>query len=826
MLFERQLRFTRKVLPHPQRMSGMRWQRAQMSLAFVLACAAGVPGRTQQIPGAPATSSSPAPGLLPGSHTPAKGEDTNTPLNNPDVKTDSAPANILELPATYPAGRQSIGLVLDGGGALGLAHIGVLEWFEDNRIPIDRLSGASMGALVGGLYATGYTARELEGIAVQPELQSVFHLQTDYRDLSFRRREDRVQRPSSITFGIRHGLRGRNAFLADGGLNDFLTDKFGHYDNIDLRFDQLPIPFRCVATDLTTLHPVFFEGGPLPQAIRASIAIPGIFAPVPYAGHYLADGGLMDNLPTAAAKQDLHADVVIAVKLPSTNFTEADVGSIVGVFARGFSAGTAANERVSETLATLVIEPDTRQFTTAEYAKAEELIRQGYIGAEAKRQQLMGYALSESDWQVYLQAKQARRSQKRVVLQQLAIKGGSPGVQAAVRQRLNPQVGQIVTPIAVDRALGTLTSQGYGLAVATAPSIPAARQTADTSVQQKAPVIFPASGTDTGVIVRLLPDRQGPPYLLLGLDATAMSGNVTRTTLDARVIDSNFGGFGSELRTDVRVGFLTEASTEYYRLLNTHGLYIQPHLGILRQPVYIFSNQRRIAERQEQDAGGGLDLGRTFNPRTQLAAEWRDRVVRWQTVTGNDRLPNLSGTAQTGMVHFIYDHADDAIVSNRSVYINLAAGALFHALGTGVAPLLKFHIAANTTVSRKNIFGGSMDADSYFRHNVADPLRFTLGGPLQLSASSIDEYRGTDIVWGRAGYLRKIGALPTGYGEGIYALVGYEGGEVWRPEGHAQLRQDGVFGLVGVTPVGSLTLGGAVGDAGRRKVFFTFGRLF
>ncbi len=730
----------------------------------------------------------------------------------------------------YPLGRQSIGLALDGGGALGLAHIGILEWFEDNRIPIDRLSGASMGALVGGLYATGHTARELEQIAVRPELQALFHLQIDYQDLSFRRRQDRVQSPSSITFGLKHGLHGRNALLADRGLNDFLFDNFGHYDNTNLRFDQLPIPFRCVSTDLTILHPVFFEGGPLPQAIRASIAIPGIFAPVPYSGHYLADGGLMDNLPTRAVKQDLHADIVIAVKLPSTNFTEADVDSVVGVFARGFSAGIAANERVSEALADVVIKPDTSQFTTGEYGKAEELIRKGYMGAEASRQQLIGYALSESDWNVYVQAKQARRRTANIIMQQVAVEGGSPAAQKAVSAKLEPLKGQVVTPIAVNRAVGTLTLQGYGFATATTP----AKTSTDTAAMAggavtappTAPGPFTNPGSDNGVIIRLLKDRLGPPYLLLGLEATAMSGNVSRTTLNARLINTNFGGLGSELRTDVRVGYLTQASTEYYRLLNRHGFYVQPHLSILRQPVYIFSGQRRIAERFEQKAGGGLDLGRTFNAYTQLAAEWRDQVVRWDIVTGSDYHPNVSGTAQTGVVHFVYDDADSAKVSKRSLYLNLTGGALFHALGTGAAPLIKLHMAANTTVSRKNIFGGSMDVDSYFRHRVSDPLRFTLGGPLRLSASSLDEYRGTDVAWVRSGYLRKIGSLPTGYGEGIYGLIAYEGGEVWRPETRSMLRQDGVLGLVGVTPIGSLTLGGSVGDAGHRKIFFTFGRLF
>ena len=120
----------------------------------------------------------------------------------------------------------------------------------------------------------------------------------------------------------------------------------------------------------------------------------------------------------------------------------------------------------------------------------------------------------------------------------------------------------------------------------------------------------------------------------------------------------------------------------------------------------------------------------------------------------------------------------------------------------------------------------SLSADTYFRRNVADPLRFTLGGPMRLSASSIDEYRGTDDALVRAGYFRRIASLPTQLGDGLYITTAYEGGAMWSPEHPSFLRQDGVLGVLAATPLGSITLGGAVGDAGRRKIFFTFGRLF
>jgi NTE family protein len=175
---------------------------------------------------------------------------------------------------------------------------------------------------------------------------------------------------------------------------------------------------------------------------------------------------------------------------------------------------------------------------------------------------------------------------------------------------------------------------------------------------------------------------------MLGADVTATTSNVTRNTIDFRYVHRDLGGFGSELRADVRVGFLTQLSTEYYRRLTTSGLFLQPHLGIIRQPVYSWSDQKRVSERFEQLAGGGLDFGRTFNRNAQLSAEWRMQTVRWDLTLGKDDSTNTSGT--------------------------------------------------------------------YFRRDVADPLRFTLGGPLRLSASSIDEYRGTDAFLIRSGYETQI----------------------------------------------------------------------
>ena len=325
---------------------------------------------------------------------------------------------------------------------------------------------------------------------------------------------------------------------------------------------------------------------------------------------------------------------------------------------------------------------------------------------------------------------------------------------------------------------------------------------------------------------RLSQDRTAPPYLIIGSDLSAATSNITRGELALRLVDQNLGGFGSELRANARLGYMTDLSAEYYRLLTPGGYFIEPHTGIVRQPVYIWANQKRVAERFQEDLYAGVEAGRTFSNSLQISTEWRAEDTHWRLTTGSGGGPYLSGTAQTGLFHIKLDKESSGIVSPNGFRLVASAGALYHAAGSSNAPLVMLSTAHTWLWRERNIFGLTADVNSYLRANVAQPYRFTLGGPRHLSASSFDEYRGTDTYLARAGYLRRIAALPTGLGQGLYSVIGYEAGEIWSPEQHAILRQDGTAALVGATPLGALSFGVSVGDAGRRKVFISIGHLF
>jgi len=735
------------------------------------------------------------------------------------------PAGGSDFPTVQPLNRPAIGLALEGGGALGIAHIGILQWFEERHIPVDRLAGTSMGALIGALYATGQTPAQIHALALGDSLSRVFTLQTSYAQSSFRRRQDRHELPQSITFGLKQGPQVRNALLSNRGIDEFLQTQLIAYNSQELDFDRMPIPFRCVAADLNTLQSVTFAAGPLPVAVRASISIPGVFSPVQVAnGHFLVDGGILDNLPTDVLRRDLHADTVIAVRLQDAPLAAADTTSIVGVLNRAFSAGIVHNVEQAESLADVVIRVPVAKFSATDYGKAKDLMEAGYKAAEANRAVLLPYALDDSGWQAYLAARELRRRPQPGVLRLVHVEGTDPTAIREVLTDMKPLQGQPISPARTLDAL--IPIQSNGEIEATYETFAPPADNGAQAVPAPGPGISRANIPDTGIKVRLGNDPTGPPYLLAGPDLASATSNISRAELTLRLVDQNLGGFGSELRADARIGYLTDLSAEYYRLLTPRGYFLEPRAELLREPVYIWANQKRIAERFQQNLVAGIEAGRTFTNHLQVSTEWRAEDTHWSLTTGSGGGPYLSGTAQTGLLHIDLDEAATGSVSPDGFRISAAAGALYHAAGSANAPMVKLSFSRTRRWREDNIFGLSADIDSYFRANVAQPYRFTLGGPLRLSASSFDEYRGTDTAIARAGYLRRIAALPTGLGHGLYALLGYEAGEIWSPEQRAILRQDGATGLLANTPLGVITVGVSVGDAGHRKAFITLGRLF
>jgi len=296
--------------------------------------------------------------------------------------------------------------------------------------------------------------------------------------------------------------------------------------------------------------------------------------------------------------------------------------------------------------------------------------------------------------------------------------------------------------------------------------------------------------------------------------------------LNMILLDQDFGGYGSELRTKIDVGFLTRLESEYYRKLGWSGFFVAPRAGITRQPYYIYSGDTRLSERQSQMGGFGGDVGWSDGHDQELRAGWELQNVQWYTTTGSDGQPNYEGNAQRARIRYVYDSRDRALVPQYGIRVTTDLGYLFDTPGSPSAPKLSSQIRLTHAIGEKNVTQFSAEGGTMFNRNVAQPFRFTLGGPLRLSASVTDQYRGTDYFYVAPGYLRRLATLPAPLGQSLYVGLTYEAGQMRAPNAFPITRQDVAFGVVAETPLGVITVAPAFGTGGERRLVFTIGKLF
>ena len=289
-----------------------------------------------------------------------------------------------ERPQIQPgASRPKIGIALEGGGALGLAHIGVLQWFEDHHIPIDYLAGTSMGGLVGGLYATGKSPQELKEIVAEQKWDIIIGGEIPYQDLSYRRKEDLRAIQNSLKLGLKHGLSTPSGLNSGSEITLLIDRETLSYPRLD-SFDSLPIPFRCVATDLVSGKEVVFSNGSLQQALRATMSMPGVFSPVRDGEKIYVDGGLVGNLPTDVVRK-MGADIVIGVHLEVAPGNPKEIQSFFSVLGRSVDVVVLENELRGMKDADIVVTVPLEKYNGFQYDRAAAIIQEGTQAAEQKK---------------------------------------------------------------------------------------------------------------------------------------------------------------------------------------------------------------------------------------------------------------------------------------------------------------------------------------------------------------------------------------------------------------------------------------------------------
>jgi NTE family protein len=738
-----------------------------------------------------------------------------------------------------PGPRQKIGLVLEGGGALGLAHVGVVEWLEANHVPVDYVAGTSMGALIGGMYSMGYSPKDIHQLVSEINWDAVLYDRIEYGDLAFRRKEDQRTYPNSLNFTFRKGLRLPEAFNAGhqvGLILDYVTKPYWDLK----RFDDLPIPFRCVAVDMVTKkEDVFdrdhlFRDGSLRMALRASMSIPGIFTPVRdettvregdserIEKKMYIDGGVQDNLPVQVAR-DMGAEVIIAVHLKTAPIDPAKELSVVDLAGEAAKVVTGAGEnrsiaslKESDTLVAVKVD-DIR---SDEYEKYEVLISRGWQAAEANKEKLLAHRLDDAAWEQY-KAQRASRIPADMVSppspQFVAISVDDHALRDQVRQGLSNYSGKPLDGAQTDRlereldrivGTGKFARVGYHLS---------------------------KEGGKTGLTITATTRDYARATIKPVIEINGSDYRTPLFTLGARFTAFDLGGIGSEWRSDVLLGSQYGLATEYYRpLAPSSHWFVAPQITAESSPFTIYRRQDELAHYQLRTISGTLDVGYIFSRNAELRVGYEGGGAKLSQIIGAPLLPFTSDRIGSTSVKFSLDRLNFSLRMLEAPVIPRNGLEWVSRFQWHDAWLGSSHHFA-TAESEIGVFKSVGESRSvYLKASGGSTLgfinnglpSFSLGGAERMAAYGINEFLTNQYAYGRAGYLHRIYAIPSWPGGGFYLTATVEAGKPYGIPAAPTVAIDGVAGVILDYAFGPLFLGGSWGESGHRKFFFHLGKQF
>ena len=708
--------------------------------------------------------------------------------------------------AQQPPPRPRIGLTLAGGSALGLSHVGVIEWLEKHRIPVHFVSGTSIGGLVGGLYAAGYDSAEIKEFVRSIEWEAVFNPQPPFQEASFRRKEDRREFPNRLELGFKKGLN-LPAGLASGHEVSLVISRFAAPYAEMASFNDLPTPFRCVATDLLQGEQVIFSSGNLSLALRATMSLPGIFSPVAFQDKILADGGMLNNLPVDVT-QSMGADFNIAVALIDPPAKKSQVGSVFGIARRSLAVMVDGNQKRNMVLADILIAPELDGLDPAAFAQFETFERRGFEAAERKKRLLSTLSVSEDEWQRYVEDRRSRRRPRVITPERIEVAGVGDRPADEIRSKLESAL--------LDHPLDRKEVEG-GLT-----------QLVGSGLYSSAPYSFVQRSGKQTLLVDMLPKAHGPPFLNSGLSIDGSDTANIRLGLGARLTWIGIGNLKSEWRTDFTVGVMNSASTEYYFRIGNSLFFLAPRAFASQRREDLYEGTRRSNELSVRESGFGVDGGIAGGRFSEVRLGYIYQALSADVRTGGSfpELDQLKPDVHSIRLRFVWDSQDSPVIPRKGLYTstefrwNLVRASTDLQYG-----LFEQRISIPKSFGKRYIALGSLAGGTILGPRSLIPP-FALGGPTLMSAFGRGQFRGERYYFGSALGLRAFSTDAASALNRAYFAIGYEMGSAFYDIDRGHPAHDGVIGVASETPVGTVFMGGSFGTNGNRKFFFRLGRLF
>lgn len=709
--------------------------------------------------------------------------------------------------------------MLSGGGARGAAHIGVLEMLAAMHVPIDAIAGTSMGAVVGGLYASGLSPREIAQVMTSMNWERAFSDEPPRDQLSFRRKEEQRNFLLKLPLGIRgHKIRLPEGLVEDETLTRVLrrlTLPAAHIKD----FDNLPTPFRAVATDLSSGEPVVMRAGDLTTAMRASLSAPGVFAPVEREGRLLVDGGIAENLPIDVARE-MHVDVLIVVDVGAPLVTRQKLGSAATISTQMLSIlirRESQRQLATLTSRDILITPQLGDASSFDFGIVKRAIAIGAKGVEAVAPRLRGLALTPEAYAAYVARREATR-ENRPQIEFVHVNPDSQRYAAPLHALFDDLIGKRLDPGAIDRRITDLYGRGD-------------LETLDYRVTEQ--------DGQSGLDLSAQRNSYGPDYVRFGLSMQDDFKGDAFYNAEARLILSELDSKGSEWVWDLQEGVSPHIYTEFFLPLSNYWTwFVLPNAQFAANNVpLITSDEQEISEFRLRTFDYGLDFGRELG-------NWGEARVGLLHDEGTTDVRIGAPGIDTHFrdygyfVRFSYDHLDDVGFPHSGQLATVQwnnENSWFAAGGAGGAqnPLQQVSLnwlAANT-FGRETLVLWATGGMTLNKTPALDlHSQYMLGGLFNLSGLPAESLAGPNFGIARVMLYRKIGRGGEGWFDfPVYVGMSLEAGNVWENRediAWGTLHKDASVFLGIDTLIGPLYLATGFDQTGQEAFYLYLGRTF
>jgi NTE family protein len=658
--------------------------------------------------------------------------------------------------------RPRIGLVLGGGGARGAAHIGVLQELERLRIPVDAIAGTSMGAIVGGLYAAGTTVDELEHIVNSLDWGQALSDSPRRRNLSFRRKQDDNRYPVDLELGLRGGELALPKGLAQGQNIDLLLRRLtAHADHIE-DFDELPIPFRAVATDITTGEMHVMSSGDLALSIRASMSVPGLLAPAQLDGRSLVDGGVVANLPISVIRT-MDVDIIIAVEVDFPLYESDELESAPAITEQILTILMRKNtQQQISTLAEsdVLIQPALGTFSSGDFGNAAFAVEKGLEAIDKVEDRLTDLSLSESEYADHLAARQVTENDTDHA-EFVRFEHDGRLATELLAARVGVEVGDAMTA----EHLAGGANRLYGL---------------DMFEQVSYRIVDDAD--QVGVIYSADPKSWGPDFLNVGVSLQDDFDGETAFNLSARLTRTGLNHHGAEWRTDLQLGTDLLFQSEFYQPFGP-GLryFVAPRIDLQQNNRNVFIDGQNTAQLRIAESEIGVDIGAELGSFGELRFGVYTGAGKARVKIGDPQIPDNRYDIGGVFGQVQVDTFDQARFPRSGLGARFRWDSSLTSLGGNANyDKLEFDIVSAWSRGKSTINAG-ISYTTMFETND-QPQDFTpMGGFLRLSGFDVGQISGPHSALGRLVYYRQIGESSNGLLEvPVYIGASAEYGNVWQ----------------------------------------------